>query len=94
MADLIKSVAAARRTTGERLEGVQATAGVGVPRKFYYDTFAEFGAKHVPAHAFYRPALDEMGPRAIQIIARALWQQLAAKGATSSRGSSSGGGLT
>ena len=83
-----------RRTTGEKLEGVQATAGVGVPRNFYYDTFAEFGAKHVPAHAFYRPALDETAGQVITRIGRALWQALAARGATSGRGSSSGGGLT
>src|SRR4029434_2611536 len=79
LADVIVA-APVRRTTGEKLSGVQATAGGGVPRRFFYDTFSEFGTKHFAAHAFYRPALDEAGPRAIAVIGRALWQGRAGRG--------------
>jgi HK97 gp10 family phage protein len=67
--------------------------GIGVPKRFFYDAMLEFGTKHMPAQAFYRPALDQEGGRAIKVIGAGLWAALAKAGGTGGRGSSSGGGL-
>jgi len=83
-----------RRTAGEVDAGVEATAGIGVPKRFFYDVMLEFGTRHAPhARPFYRPALDEQGPTAIKAIAAELWTALAKRGAVGGRGGSSGGGL-
>jgi HK97 gp10 family phage protein len=83
-----------KRTSSEIEAGVDATAGIGVPKRFFYDVMLEFGTKHAPrAQPFYRPALDEAGPLAIKTIAAELWAALAKRGAVGSRGGSSGGGL-
>ena len=81
-----------RRNVDEAAAGAEVV-GIGVPRRFFYDAMLEFGTRRQPAQPFYRPAMDEEGARAIQAIGNALWAALAARGATSGRGSGGGGGL-
>ena len=93
LADNIKA-APVKASAGEKLEGATAVVGIGVPRRFFYDSFLEFGTKHAPAHAFYRPALDKLAQRVIANIGSAIWVELTRRGLVgSSRGSSTGGGL-
>lgn len=55
--------------------------------------YTEFGTSDTPAQPFLRPAFDREAPRAIQAFTAEMWRVLIAGGLTSSRGSSSGGGL-
>lgn len=53
--------------------------GIGVPKAFYYDFMREFGIRG-PVQPFYRPALDENGEKAIELIGHAFWTELAGRG--------------
>jgi HK97 gp10 family phage protein len=55
--------------------------------------FVEFGTSDTPAHPFLRPAFDGGAQRAIAAFTAEMWRVLTSGGATSGRGSSSGGGL-
>jgi HK97 gp10 family phage protein len=80
-----------RRTSAEVAEGA-TSVGIGVPRRFFYDWFREFGTRFQPAHGFYRPAFDEGAERAIKLVGMETWAALA-KAGFGTRASSSGGGL-
>src|SRR5262245_40226819 len=46
----------------------QVTAKIGPGKESFYGKFLEFGTKRMAAQPFMRPAVDEDGPRAIQIM--------------------------
>jgi len=56
------------------------SVGIGVPKRFFYDWFQEFGTVRHGAKAFYRPAFDEKVPAALGIIGAAMWRELAGRG--------------
>jgi HK97 gp10 family phage protein len=82
-----------RRTPAQVAAETTAVVGIGVPRKFFYDWFAEIGTRHESARPFWRPAFDGNVAWAIKAIGAELWFALAKKGATTTRGSGGGGGL-
>lgn len=53
---------------------------VGPTREFYYGFFQEFGTKHHGAHAFMRPAFDTQAEKALGVLGKALWRELASRG--------------
>lgn len=71
----------------------QPAVGIGVPKRFYYDTMQEFGTARNEAQAFYRPALDAKGEAAVRAIQRALWSALISRGVSTGRSSGGGTGL-
>lgn len=77
------------RSTALRGGGV----AVGPTPGFFYGFFSEFGTVKEAAHPWARPAFDETQRQALAIIGREIWASLAARGATSGRGSGGGVGL-
>ena len=79
------------RATGDD-PAATAAVGIGVPKRFFYDWFAEFGTKHESARPFWRPAFDELGGTVLRGVLTEMWALLTARGA-SARTSGGGGGL-
>lgn len=52
------------------------TVGIGVPKRFFYDFFQEYGTSRHGAQPFYRPAFDGLVQRAIEIISAAMWRAI------------------
>jgi HK97 gp10 family phage protein len=48
--------------------------------EFYYGKFLEYGTRHMGAQPFMRPAFDTGAEPALDVIGKALWRELAAKG--------------
>ena len=59
-----------------------ANVGIGVPKKFFYDWFIEFGTVRMGGKPYYRPAFDGKVPETLGIIGAALWRELAGRGKT------------
>jgi HK97 gp10 family phage protein len=57
-----------------------ANVGIGVPKKFFYDWFQEFGTVRMQGKSYYRPGFDGKVPETLGIISRALWLSLAGRG--------------
>lgn len=57
-----------------------ANVGIGVPKRFFYDWFQEFGTVRIGGKPYYRPAFDAKVPEVLGIIGKALWRDLAAHG--------------
>lgn len=66
---------------------------IGPTKGFFYGFFQEFGTVHHRAQAFMRPAWDGEGPRALKVIAAAMWTALIKRGFGSARGGGSGVGV-
>lgn len=66
---------------------------IGPTRGFFYGFFQEFGTVRHRAQAFMRPAWDSEGPRALKVIAAAMWTALIKRGVGSGRGTGTGAGL-
>src|SRR5262245_45423658 len=80
-AEVIRDGASARapRKTGQLAGDIQidvellpegARAKIGPSKKSFYGLFQERGTKHQRAYPFLRPALDEDGPKAQQVMER------------------------
>lgn len=68
-----------------KLEGdseCTANVGIGVPKKFFYDWFQEFGTVRMGSKPYYRPGFDGKVPESLGIIGAALWRELAGRGKT------------
>lgn len=78
--DLAKNIniAAVRKQPGDNDR--TSNAGIGVPRRFFYDWFQEFGTVHQQARPFYRPGFDGKVPETLGIVGAALWRELAGRG--------------
>lgn len=66
---------------------------IGPTRNFFYGFFQEFGTSRHSAQPFLRPAFDSEGPRALKVIAAAMWDALIRRGGGSGRASGGGVGL-
>lgn len=69
------SVSGARGTDSNEI-----AVAIGPSRAGFYGSFQELGTKHHAAQPFARPAFDSQGPTSLQIIASAIWRELAARG--------------
>lgn len=56
------------------------SVGIGVPRKFYYDWFLEFGTVDMRAQPMWRPSFDGNVQAALKTVRDAFWRELAARG--------------
>lgn len=67
---------------GERSYGTFTgpLVAVGPTKGFFYGFFQEFGTRHHGAQPFMRPAFDANVPKALDILSRGLWRELAARG--------------
>lgn len=57
-----------------------ATVAIGPTRGFFYGLFQEYGTSRHGAQPFMRPAFDMEAPRALDLLGRALWRELAGRG--------------
>jgi HK97 gp10 family phage protein len=71
----------------------EAAVAIGPTRKGFYGSFQELGTKHHAAQPFVRPALDRNVQISLQILASAIWRELAAKGISRSS-TTTGEGIT
>jgi HK97 gp10 family phage protein len=72
----------------------ETSVAIGVPNKFFYDYFLEYGTGHAAAYPFYRPALDSEAPNALNTIRGRYWVVFAKRGLSARGGGTGGGGLT
>ncbi len=58
----------------------EMAVAIGPTRKGYYGSFQELGTKHHAAQPFARPAFDGHVQTSLDILAAAIWRELAAHG--------------
>jgi len=66
--------------TSRGQDAQEAAVAVGPTRSAFYGSFQEFGTSHHAAQPFARPAFDYEKDNSLQILAKALWRELAARG--------------
>jgi len=77
----------------QAVDEFQAAVAVGPTRGFFYGLFQEYGTTHHGARPFMRPAFDGQGDTSLDLIRRGLWAEIDRRvRASSSRGTSTGGG--
>jgi HK97 gp10 family phage protein len=63
-----------------RRDEFQQAVAVGPSKGFFYGYFQEYGTSRHAAQSFARPAFDSDAPKAVPVLAAALWRLLAARG--------------
>ena len=66
--------------TSRGQDALEAAVAVGPTKEAFYGSFQEFGTAHHAAQPFARPAFDSEKEKALQLLAAALWRELAARG--------------
>lgn len=91
-------ISSVRTIQGQRLGPLAAGIAIGPTSDFFYGRFLEMGTAKMRARPYLRPAWDAYGgERALAILSRAIWTELAARGvqrgsvSTPARVSSPGG---
>lgn len=82
-------IAPLRRRAGQA--GV--TVALGPAADVTYARYQEYGTKHMPAHAFLRPAFHSEAPATIQRLVPLVWRVLATRGVSTRSSAGAGGGL-